>query len=407
MNKQKNYIYRSQVLDELHDSNKAWLAISKNTDKQKMIDDLRKFSSTGILTINVWFLEDQDTKTYFINGTGFRYLRRKYAHQKAEHLDDKEVPLIPLSYEQETGEYIEPIHMRFKNKPPIPDVGYIYSQEHDLDRLWAFVQAVNDINNRYTEFKIKDSPGKELKNYGIIGYDFPFTEPEWLKSYAVGDAKYNPYFTKDGVYYFGAASIDMIEVKRVIKKLKKVDPEIWKNLSTPIDMYTKTAYQKIRQLAKENEFVVFNTVWSGHAITIMTDPLDSKYLWVIDPWKTPNIISKDENFQKIQEQHKKLVFVPQLKLADQESEGSCVIVSFARTLWIAREGPSVALDHPIPYEYAILAYRLLRPKNRIVLKVNKCESSDDDSDVEKQRKLKEKQLVNYSAIKTTLHLSTL
>ena len=105
----------------------------------------------------------------------------------------------------------------------------------------------------------------------------------------------------------------------------------------------------------------------GHAVLIVNDKINKKLL-LVDPWRPPTYYKNSEYYIKVKKDIKlkynyDLKYVD--KKSDQGSEGSCVIVSFAKALWIAREGIENVNKHPIPYDYAVLALRLLRPRHRV------------------------------------------
>jgi superfamily II DNA or RNA helicase len=382
-------MYRHQVLDRLQRLHTEWFEKSQQMTPTSMASDIAHANTLGILPLRVDTIVDK----VYINGKGFRYLRRKYAYQKAEGKQDP-LPLIPLA--KVDGTYQEPIHNRVRpsGKVPYDIVGWTYTLEHDLPRVWAFYKAVQQLNQEVPVGKVEvvDTPGKRT-THGVIGIDIPYKEPDWIRKYAVGNPKYNPYITRNGTYYFGQASLYVRQVHKAVRKLHKLDFATWHALYYPLSLDHVSHRKKLRKLQEVEDFMVFNVAFDQHARTVVSLPDEKDTLWLIDPWKTSDIVKEEEGFQRILSSMSKgpaYKLIPQDKPADQHNEGSCVIISFARALWIAREGPAVALEHPIPYEYAILAIRLLRPRNKVVLKAPAWEEEAEEFDIASSRKKKQR-----------------
>lgn len=379
---------RSKLLTELRESWERW----KNTEVNIRVPVEDGWKTDGIFPMRVWMSNNKYEPIVMINGQGFRYLRRKHAHEVAEYKPG----LIPLT-QDDHGKYIEPYHDRLKNKARgFADVGYVYSTK-DVPALWAFFKAVEEVNTRYAGQAYQSSPPNKKKDTttGIIGYDFPYEEPSWLKRYTKGNKKYNPYITSSGVYFFGAASIENTKVRKAVKRLQSIDPDIWKHLMVPLNMRNRSHMKKMEEGIQQHGFVVFQSAWDEHARTLMSDPNNPSHIWVIDPWMPSAEVNKSQEFQALTK-NKTYRFIPQDKNPDQAYEGSCVIASFARCLWIAKEGPDVALQHPIPYEYAILSIRLLRPRNKVILRIQRPNQSSEGSPTHKTRKLSEQDIARVN-----------
>ena len=385
---------RSSVIAELTQANAAWLKRADAMDVDVIVKDMDAVIVQGILPIRtIMHIDKSGAKHIIINGAGFRYLRRKYAHLKAAHRDTTPVPLIPLT--TYSGGDTEPTHERLKKQPYHlwAPVGWSYDHPNDTKKVWAFCQAVRDINKKYENETIIDTPALENSTHGVIGVDIPFDEPSWIRRYAIGKAKYNPYFTVQGTYYFGETNLSTRRVSRAVKRLKSIDENTWKMLHAPM---TLTSSANVKRLAALNGEFVCNVVFNEHARTLVKNPNVPGEFWLIDPWKRADDVENEKDFQDIRKRFAKhkLTIIPQNTNSDQSNEGSCVIISFARALWIAHNGFGVALRHPIPFEYAVLALRMLRSHNKIVIKApadldDEAMDDEDDDDEYFKMKLKE------------------
>ena len=97
-----------------------------------------------------------------------------------------------------------------------------YKNDKNLKNLKLLSIIINNINKKYNNYKLTDSPTKELKTYGIIGIDIPFNEPEWL-------SKLIP-VNKSGQFIFSKCAISTktieLSTKFLNNKFKNIYPNI-------------------------------------------------------------------------------------------------------------------------------------------------------------------------------------
>lgn len=338
----------------------------------------------GILEVR--FAEEVDLNNLYINGKGYRYLRKLYAVNITKGNNDKVIPLNKTGFD-------EPYVDRIKYGPYKGETGYKYhTDDGTVHEIYAFRIAIQKTNAKYKKYDFEESVIK-LNNdtYGIIGINIPYNESSWVTKLKKGKAKNNPAITDNGIYYFGEAAITWTHLSRAIRYLKIKDKTIWGSISRRLmnDNVIHNCTGKFNDfMMDQNEFIA-NAGIDGHAIVFVKDIKKHKLL-LIDPWRPSDYYKNSSYHEKfIKNMKNKYNYTVEYveKEPDQEHEGSCVIVSFARALWIAKEGISKANKHPIPFDYGVLALRLLRPRH----KVKQIDIEDLESEqIEKQKK-KEKQ----------------
>ena len=228
--------------------------------------------------------------------------------------------------------------------------GYMYyKNDTNLKNLKLLSIIINSINKKYNSYKLTDSPTKELKTDGIIGIDIPFNEPEWLSKLIPGNKLSNPIVNKSGQFIFSKCAISTRTIELATKflnsKLDKFENIYPKYLNiTNTNVISKDLNNFI-----ESHYNIALIAYNRHARIIFKN---NKNLHIIDPWKqtadvgTKNLIKIIPN----------LTFIK--RKAEQTNEGSCVAISYARSLYLAIKKYD-SIFEPIPLEYIVLASRLI------------------------------------------------
>jgi len=324
----------------------------------------------------------QGLRNVYVNGKGYRYLRKAYANSLVNDELGIGRNLIPLMELKAPAVY----------KPQGYHPGYRYPIR-SLLQLVAFRRAINAINLKYAHYELKeDLPEDATKApaapaapaapggppVGVLGVDVPYTDPDWVSEILPGRAKNNPAVTRDGIYYFAEESMRISKITRAVKYLQQLGEWVgdWVHrhgaayvfggkgsLAKDVSAFQETFLDK-------PERTVANAGWQRHMRLVVKAPGAAKELWAIDPWMAKEAVDQSKVFKDLQREllaKTGWTLVAKQRpgdTADQAHEGSCVIASFARALWIAHDGVDVALEHPIPHEYAVLALRLLRTEHR-------------------------------------------
>lgn len=228
--------------------------------------------------------------------------------------------------------------------------GYMYyKNDTNFRNLKILSIIINSINKKYNNYKLSDSPIKELKTNGIIGIDIPFNEPEWLSKLIPGNKLSNPIVNKSGQFIFSKCAISTRTIELATKFLNN-KLEKFKNIYPKYLNITNTnVISKDLNNFIESHYTIALIAYNRHARIIFKN---NKNLHIIDPWKqtadvgTKNLIKIIPN----------LTFIK--RKAEQTNEGSCVAISYARSLYLSTKGYD-SIFEPIPLEYIVLTSRLI------------------------------------------------
>jgi hypothetical protein len=314
---------------------KEWLSIYNKETKNQI---------TGTLLINIKenaFLDIKLSKTekiIGISGKGTLILRK---------LSD-----IALANNENTLIYLPKNYTGKTYSKPLWNVkhGYMYyKNDTNLKNLKLLSIIINSINKKYNSYKLTDSPTKELKTDGIIGIDIPFNEPEWLSKLIPGNKLSNPIVNKSGQFIFSKCAISTRTIELSTKFLNsKLDK--FKNIYPKyLNIRNTNVISKDLNNFIESHYTIALIAYNRHARIIFKN---NKNLHIIDPWKqtadvgTKNLIKIIPN----------LTFIK--RKAEQTNEGSCVAISYARSLYLSVKNYD-SIFEPIPLEYIVLTSRLI------------------------------------------------
>lgn len=312
-----------------------WLSIYNKETKDQI---------TGTLLITIKendFLDIKLSKTekiIGITGKGTLILRK---------LSD-----IALANREDTLIYLPKNYTGRSYSKPLWNIkhGYMYyKNDTNFRNLKILSIIINSINKKYNNYKLSDSPIKELKTDGIIGIDIPFNEPEWLSKLIPGNKLLNPIVNKSGQFIFSKCAISTRTIELSTKFLNnKLDK--FKNIYPKYLNITNTnVISKDLNNFIESHYTIALIAYNRHARIIFKN---NKNLYIIDPWKqtadvgTKNLIKIIPN----------LTFIK--RKTEQTNEGSCVAISYARSLYLSTKGYD-SIFEPIPLEYIVLTSRLI------------------------------------------------
>lgn len=297
-----------------------------------------------------------------MNGAGVRILRRYQMLMKA--LDNHYTQILPINRDKGKPSHTTVHPSRYQKMIPV----YGFSEDPiTLREIAAFRDAILEISRIYGTFRVSFKRSPNMKKIGVIGVDIPFTEPSWVKEISKGKPEFNPAVTAEGKYYFGEENLEMGRVVKAVRKLNKQSGTRWKSFVTSI------YYDKFMKSSLPYTVTVIGI--ANHAricLHTKTKGIGKAFihkLTIIDPWQTAAAVKAEPEIADFvnlfKDNYKDLeIDIAELPVPDQATgEGSCVLASFARAIWIADKGPEVALQHPIPYEYAVLSLRLLRNRH--------------------------------------------
>ena len=311
---------------------KEWLSIYNKETKNQI---------TGTLLITIKendFLDIKLSKTekiIGITGKGTLILRK---------LSD-----IALANNENTLIYLPKNYTGKSYSKPLWNIkhGYMYyKNDTNFKNLKILSIIINNINTKYNNYKLTDSPTKEQKTNGIIGIDIPFNEPEWLSKLIPGNKLSNPIVNKSGQFIFSKCAISTktieLSTKFLNSKFKNIYPKYLNITNT--NVISKDLNNFI-----DSHYTIALIAYNRHARIIFKN---NNNLHIIDPWKqtadvgTKNLIKIIPN----------LTFIK--RKAEQTNEGSCVAISYARALYLSVKDYD-SIFEPIPLEYIVLASRLI------------------------------------------------
>lgn len=375
----KESIYREQALPELRERFQEYLK-EPHQDPKVTAAYLTRTDIKGLFPMR--FVTN--THTFVVIGKGFEYLRKKVAEYIAMRTPFEYI--IPMYGD---GKDAEPPTIDTIEVDGIMYTGYDYPDYGVFrHKLWAFRKAVEEITEKYKHHRKVKSPADEsLKGYGVVGIHIPYDEPKWVTAIQKGLPAHNPARDEGGSWYFAEQSIRMEKVQKAVRKLIRHDADTWRSLAGGIRITeialgipeskapeirdtAPTFVRYMKRFLKNDQLAVLEGAWDGHAhLLVKPTQVNPKTVWVVDPWMTPEEIAASPIYPRMRDVFRSkfnVALEPVNKPPDQGNEGSCVIAAFARALWIAREGVEVTAQHPIPADYAVLALRLLKPRQGVM-----------------------------------------
>ena len=237
--------------------------------------------------------------------------------------------------------------------------GWMYfKNDENLKKLNDFLEKVKNSKTNLTDAPLD-------KKYGIIGWDVPYKQSEWLTKITGDkwDPLLNPKINMDKTWIFQKCAVSKTAVSKAFKyliKQKKDDEYVW-DLLYPNELMLDKEYSLVQP--DWNDFMTGDYVsaaagWGKHARFVYKD-IKNQILYVFDPWKT-NIASTSA-FRKLKEQIKSSYnystqFV--VRKPDQGQEGSCNVIAPLRAILLAEYG-IVGATMDIPYDYAVLVSRII------------------------------------------------
>jgi len=244
-----------------------------------------------------------------------------------------------------------------------------YKNNKNKIRMDKLQYAINNTNLHFTGYEIiaEQSPVEKgaQKQYGVIGWEVPFDEPDWLTDITGKgwDPKFNPSIDAKGSIKFNKCAISLNAAEKSIKMLRtktKNGEKVWSSLS-PTFIFFPGGKIKLKNFLASKEYNTVLIGWSNHARFGFKDE-NLKEFYIYDPWKQS---AGGANFQEIKDAAKdegyETKFVKRNIVDQAMGEGSCANVALMRAIMTAEYGISGAYMD-IPYEYAILAQRLISMK---------------------------------------------
>jgi hypothetical protein len=233
-----------------------------------------------------------------------------------------------------------------------------YKSSANKIRLARFQDAINKTNDKFRDYEIINEVAPKNKSFGIIGWDVPFDEPKWLIDITGNnwDRKYNPIVLENNTFLFNKCAISTKSAERAIEIIRKKSKNgiyPWKGIY-PLYIGFPNGITKLKTFLTSSEYNTSFIGWSKHARFAYKE---DNVLYIYDPWMQ-NI--NGTTFNQIKDIATSVgyntIFVK--RPPDQGAEGSCVNISLVRMILLSEFGKEGA-TMKIPYEYAILAQRLI------------------------------------------------
>jgi len=245
--------------------------------------------------------------------------------------------------------------------------GWVYSNsDRNLLALLKFQTCINLVNEQLQDYTVeRQEVGPLDKQYGILGWEVPFDEPEWLTKLLGGrvwNALLNPATTEKGAWVFQKCGISTAANEKaarfLARKAKEFDRRWDRLFDKTLDFYNvESARATLEKFLKDSGKIAAFSAWSKHARYVYKDEA-ARTLYFYDPWKQS--LQKSVKFREIQKLAESLgwraEFVPHPP--DQGFEGSCTAFALMRAILVAEYGREGA-TMPIPPEYAVLTSRLI------------------------------------------------
>jgi len=327
--------YKSFNSDEIHKD------ILKELNKNNLNSDI-------LLNIKV----SKTDKIIGIGGPGMFILRRMKDMDKDY---DRYYPDNYYSYKKKTHTTSDCYITGYKEPLWNRTHGYMYVRKQHINiiRLNFFISCVNTINKKNLTI-VNPEDTNELE--GIIGIDVKYDEPEWVTQLTTFNNKppnvsANP-IVKGNIIYFG---INGVSISCINKSLSSLSNKYFENLyPVCIHGYNKSKSDIDILLSNLNDFFKSDTYkvalisYSKHSRVIFRN---NTTFTIIDPWKQKADRITSQLIKKCN-----INFISREK--EQGREGSCVVNSFARALYLSHMGID-NIDKVIPFDYVIISFRLI------------------------------------------------
>jgi len=251
--------------------------------------------------------------------------------------------------------------------------GWNYTDsERNAKTLSVFQHCIDEINALYRQsVLVSDNPPLDSE-YGTIGWNVPFDEPQWLREIFGKDRQWNPRFNPEILpsptgprWMFKKCAISTVSNERAAKFLndrEKYGSKVWQSLfEKSIGLHNNMNNQERRVLAEFVNDKSKNAAfmgWSRHARYMFKDD-NAGRIYVYDPWMQN--LKQSKKFRALQSAAAQefgytVEFVPHSP--DQAGEGSCTAFALMRAILVAEFGREGATMR-IPPEYAVLTSRLI------------------------------------------------
>lgn len=235
--------------------------------------------------------------------------------------------------------------------------------------LLRFQACIDALNARYRDWVlVEDAPPLD-KEYGTLGWDVPFQEPQWLRDVFPGnrtwDPRLNPEKLRNNQWRFQKCAIkNRVNEKAasyIAKQSKGTSGTVWSSLYPKTVMFSPKNSVNTELdafLAYDDKRAAFGG-WSKHARYMYKDK-DTKTLYVYDPWKQK--LQNSQAFRALSQYVERkfpgwsVEFVRHPP--DQGPEGSCNVIALMRAILVAEYGQQ-GTTMPVPDAYAVLASRLV------------------------------------------------
>jgi hypothetical protein len=233
--------------------------------------------------------------------------------------------------------------------------GYMYYlNEFNIKLVSRIAYTINYINAKYKNYKISEDVAKEaVKKHGIIGIDILYDESKWVSDIIKGNPLHNPILNENGQIIFSKCAISTKTIENANVYLKnKMSAEFKTLYPKYINIRVTNAVSKDLEAFIGSEYTVANIAYTKHARIIFKSCDNDGKLYIIDPWKQV----ADTGTKNLMKNVPGLSFIRRNQ--EQTTEGSCTAVSYARALYIAKEGVD-KINERIPLDYIVLASRLI------------------------------------------------
>lgn len=258
--------------------------------------------------------------------------------------------------------YLPKIHDRFTGRSSRPVVGIRHSRWYP--HFMAQVMKNISLHLRMLDLYLKTNRVIITQDYasaetGILGLEVKFDVPtkyEDLFESEDIESDSNPIKKFPGIFVFGKNGVSHDVANQMAKQVagfagfEHVFPKEIKHL-------------ELVEFIKSPQIIGIGT-WNRHA-RILIKNMETRTVEILDPWKQSIELDILTQFRELAtDSGWNVVFVKRRTVDQVRGEGSCVLVAFARLLYIAAETLDFGkYDTPIPDFYAFLASYLYR-KNR-------------------------------------------
>ena len=195
-----------------------------------------------------------------------------------------------------------------------------------------------------------------------------YNVPEWVTHIKAGKVANIPKLV-NGVWQFGESNLPF--VRQGLRRVRKYDPTAFGKLSPRIleparDLSAVDVKEAKKEMRKElaSKYNIYLATWDDSTFVIVRFATE---LWIVSQCAT-NPIERESSARlmyNLETLAGKKVVVKSIPAPTQAVPGDCLVASFARAMWMAREGPENALRHPLPVDYAVLAEWVVVPPSKL------------------------------------------